>query len=233
MKIKLKLLTLLSTCFFGYAQTSIKPLKVQKGELIFSDDFERKHIGNQWIIKEKFNGAFQISDGSLKGKELKDAGHGSVARAHFSSSDVIIEFDVKFDGVKRFNLVLDDSLCKTVWAGHISRVSFTQNDFRVQDDKTGSMDLKLRKERLKHPENIEEINALLKTKMDIAKFKFNKGKWYHVVITKQGTVLECRIGNVIAQINSEGIGHPNLNKFGPTITGGDVLFDNFKIWAIK
>lgn len=218
---------------FCFGQSSVIPLEVEKGTLIFSDDFERAKIGEQWTIKDKFNGAFLVKDGVLIGKELKDAGHGSVARAHFSFSDVVIEFDLKFNGAKRVNIVMDDSFCKTVFSGHISRVSFSRNDFRVQDDKTGGMDLKVRDKRLKHPEKKEEIKDFLKTKMDVKKFKFKNNEWYHVKITKQGDVLECKIDDVIARIKSDGISHPQLNKFGPTITGGDVEFDNFKVWNIK
>ncbi|TXG36081.1 hypothetical protein [Seonamhaeicola maritimus] len=216
-----------------YGQSPIKPLNVEKGALIFFDDFEREEMVSKWTVKEKFSGAFQIKDGVLVGKELEGAGHGSVARAHFAFSDVVIEFDLKFKSGKRLNIVMDDSLCKTVWAGHISRVAFSRNDFRVQDDKTGSMDLNIRNRRLKHPEKADDIKSFLKSKMDNAKFKFEDGKWYHVVITKIGDVLECKIGHTIVQIKSDGIAHPNLNKFGPTITGGEIHFDNFKIWSIN
>ncbi|TYA78367.1 hypothetical protein [Seonamhaeicola marinus] len=199
---RLSIVALLITIAFGYGQSDVKPLKVLKGELIFSDDFERAQIGDTWEIKDKFNDAFQIKNGALFGKELVDAGHGSVARAHFSFSDVVIEFDFRFKGAKRFNLVMDDSLCKSVRAGHISRVSFSNNDFRVQDDKTGSMNLKVRDKRLKSPDKKEEIKEFLKTKMNVKKLRFEEGQWYHVVITKLGDILECKVGSTIAQIKS-------------------------------
>lgn len=80
------------------------PLEAEKGMLLFSDDFERTQIALDWTIKEKFDGAFSIEEGSLKAKELTDAGHGSVARTSFKFSNVIIEFDVQFNGCKRFNM---------------------------------------------------------------------------------------------------------------------------------
>lgn len=233
MSFKPSIIAFLVGACFCFGQSSGTPLKVEKGTLIFSDDFEKNDLRETWTIKDKFKGAFQVKEGVLIGKELKDAGHGSVARAHFAFSDVVIEFDLKFKGAKRVNIVMDDSLCKSVWAGHISRVSFSQNDFRVQDDKTGSMDLKVRDKRLKYPEKMDEIKAFLKTKMDVKKFAFKNDQWYHVTITKLGDILECKIDDVIASIKSEGVLHPQLNKFGPTITGGDIEFDNFKVWNIK
>ncbi|MGY6647906.1 family 16 glycoside hydrolase [Wenyingzhuangia sp. IMCC45574] len=207
----------------------ITPITATKGKLLFSDDFNRKEIGNQWEIKEKFNGAFTIEKGTLVSKELKHAGHGSVTRAHFNFSDVIIEFDFKFKGGKRFNMVMDDSKCKTVWAGHISRVSFTKNSFYVQDDKTGTMNLEVRKKRKQNP-NSNKLKKLINSKKSIVKHAFKDGEWYHVKIIKKGDILQCNVNNYIAQIQSEGISHPKLNKFGPTITGAAILFDNFKIW---
>ncbi|NIJ45920.1 hypothetical protein FHR24_002391 [Wenyingzhuangia heitensis] len=38
---------------------------------------------------------------------------------------------------------------------------------------------------------------------------------------------------MIVQLKSEGINHLELNKFGPTITGVDILFDNLKIWEAE
>lgn len=212
----------------------VKPLKAKKGELLFSDDFERTEIGENWQISEKFNGAFKIENHALVVKELKDAGHGSVARAHFDFSDVIIEFDLKFEGGDRFNIVMDDSNCKSVWAGHISRVAFNQKrGFKVQDDKTGTMNLEIRNQIKDNPKKKSELKPFLDTKFSEGKMSFVKGSWYHVKITKKGNVLECQVGDVIAQIKSEGIGHPTLNKFGPTVIGGHTVFDNFKIWEIK
>lgn len=220
-------LTLTPNCI-GQEKNNIQ-LNASKGKLLFTDNFERNSIGDLWEIKDKFKGAFQIKNGKLTSKELKNAGHGSVARAHFNFSDVIIEFDFQFKGGKRFNMVMDDSKCKTVWAGHISRVSFSKNSFYVQDDKTGSMNLEVRKKRKKNP-NDKELKKLINSKKSVAKNKFEDNKWYHVKIIKKGTVLQCTVDSKTVQINSKGISHANLNKFGPTITGDAIWFDNFNIW---
>ncbi|RKR12142.1 hypothetical protein CLV91_2265 [Maribacter vaceletii] len=232
-KIKHFIILLVFTTFV-YAQSKvITPLDCKKGELLFSDDFERENIDDKWQIKEKFTNAFYIDKGTLVAKELKNAGHGSVARALFSFSDVIIEFDLMFNGANRLNIVMDDSLCKSVWAGHISRISFNKKGFKVQDDKTGTMNLEIRDKIKDNPKKKLELKEFLNSKLSEAKMVFEEGKFYHVVITKKEDILECKIGDVIAQIKSEGIMHPTLNKFGPTVIGDTIAFDNFKIWEIK
>ncbi|GAA4237936.1 DUF1080 domain-containing protein [Postechiella marina] len=217
---------------FGQSEV-INSLKVEKGNLLFSDDFERKEGLGDWTVHEKFNGAFTINKGKWVTKEIEGAGHGSTARVHFNYKDVVIEFDFKFRGAKRFNIVMDDMACKSVWAGHICRVSFSKNSFTVQDDKTGTMDLKIRNQIKDNPKKKLELKALLDSKKTVVKNTFEDNKWYHVIITKKGAVLECKVDGKIAQIKSEGINHLNLNKFGPTITGADILFDNINMWSIK
>lgn len=214
------------------AQNYTEIINPVKGRLLFSDDFEAGLKNDKWSISDKFKGGFSVVDGVLIGKELKDAGHGSVARASFNFSDVIIEFDVKFSGTERLNIVMDDSNCKEVHAGHISRVSFSKMGFKVQDDKTGSMNLKIQEEIKSNPKRKAELKDFFDSKAGVGKMKFIEGTWYHVIITKIDDTLQCAIGDVVATVKSEGIGHPTLDKFGPTITGGNIHLDNFKIWEV-
>lgn len=208
----------------------VKPLEVVKGELLYSDNFNNKT--ENWTIHEKYSGAFTVENGVWVTKEIEGAGHGSTARIQIDYKNVIIEFDFQFKGGKRFNIVMDDSSCKSVWAGHICRASFSKGGFMVQDDKTGTMNLGIRNQIKNNPEKKNEFKNLLDSKRSFVKTKFNDGEWYHVKITKNNDVLECIVDGKIAQLKSEGIGHKNLNKFGPTITGSDILFDNFYIWKV-
>jgi hypothetical protein len=228
---KIAFLALLVVSVQSFSQ--IKPLKVAKGELLFADDFEAKTTSDKWTIHEKFTGGFEIEEGVWVTKEIEGAGHGSTARLNLSYKDVIIEFDFQFKGGKRFNIVMDDKNCKSVWAGHICRASFSKSSFMVQDDKTGTMNLKIRNQIKDNPKKKQEFKSFLDSKKSFMKTKFLENKWYHVVILKKGDVLECQVNGKIVQIKSEGIGHASLNKFGPTITGANILFDNLKIWKIK
>ncbi len=204
-----------------------------KGKLLFSDDFERPLEDGAWTIKEKFAGAFSIQDGMLVGKELPDAGHGSTIRKALTEPNFILEFDVVFDGGRQFNLVLDDLTCKEVHAGHIARVVFNKRGITVQDDKTGVMNLKIREQRKANPKWKEENQAFLDSKKRFTPHKFTKGVTYHVTITKSGELLHCRVGDTNVSLRSEGIAHPKLSQFGPTITGGNIRFDNFRLWELK
>ena len=227
------IITLLFVVQLNAQKVSIKPLNLEKGKLLFSDDFERKEGLGEWTVHEKFNGAFTTKEGVWVTKEIEGAGHGSTARIQIPYKNVIVEFDFQFKGGKRFNIVMDDSTCKTVWAGHICRASFSKTGFMVQDDKTGTMDLKVRNQIKDNPEKKKEFKELLDSKKSFVKTKLVDGEWYHVRISKKGDIIECQVDGKITQLKSKGIDHRSLNKFGPTITGSDILFDNLKIWKLK
>jgi hypothetical protein len=200
----LAILMLSSSLVMKAQNIHINPLNVEKGELLFSDNFDKPEDDKIWTVHEKFAGAFNKVNGVWVTKEIAGAGHGSTARVHFDYKDVIIEFDFQFKGGTRFNIVMDDRDCKSVWAGHICRASFSKGGFMVQDDKTGTMDLKIRNQIKNNPKKKKELKDFLDAKKSFVKMKFTEGKWYHVVITKHDTVLECKVGGKIAQIKSEG-----------------------------
>lgn len=211
----------------------VQSLNLKKNKLLFKDNFERVEGLGAWSVAEKFDGAFKTSKGVWITKEIEGAGHGSTARIQLDYKDVIIEFDFQFQGGKRFNIVMDDSTCKSVWAGHICRASFSKGGFMVQDDKTGSMDLNIRNQIKDNPEKKKEFKSLLDSKRSFVKTPFKDGQWYHVKITKKNDVLECCVNDKVARIKSEGIDHVALNKFGPTITGAQIWFKNLSIWSVK
>lgn len=235
----IKKISLISTLPFAVLLSSyshadtIVPLTVTKAELLFSDDFSKPLSQGEWSIKGKYKKAFSIENETLKGKELKGAGHGSTARKMIDESNFVLEFDVKFAGAKSFNLVLDDLKDKSVHAGHIARVVFRKNIFSVQDDKTGAMNHELRNQIKKHPQGKAAFKDLLDSKVHSVKYNFDDGQWHHVKIVKQGAVLQCEVGDKIAQLKSAGFAHPNLTQFGPTINGENIYFDNVNLWAIK
>ncbi len=205
----------------------------EKGALLFADDFERRIDDGEWTIKDKYAAAFVIEDGVLIGRELPGAGHGSTTRARIADPDFVMEFDFAFHGGRQFNLVLDDLNCKEVHAGHIARVVFNRRGITVQDDKTGVMNLKIRAARLKNPNWKAQHKNFLESKKRFVSHEFKVGVTYHAVIKKWNDVLYCQVGDTAVQLQSEGIAHPALTQFGPTITGGKIHFDNFKLWAAK
>ena len=86
----------------------------QRGEFLFSDNFERSDLGERQTVIP----AFTVKDGVLFGR-LDRADHGAVGRVHRPMKDVVVEFKFRLEGSKTFNAVFDDRQCKSSHAGHI------------------------------------------------------------------------------------------------------------------
>ena len=109
-------------------------LLAEKGELMFSDDFERTELGDWKVIIP----GFKVEEGVLVGTQDRED-HGSVGRVYVPMKDVIVAFRFKLMGSPTFNVVFDDKNYKGSHAGHICRVAVAGKQIRLGDDKEGVM----------------------------------------------------------------------------------------------
>lgn len=123
----------LLTLLFTISTLAAEPL-AQKGDLLFSDDFERSELGD-WQPPIP---SFAVQNGVLKGWQTCDD-HGAVGRVYRLMKDVVVEFKFMLDGSTGFNAVFDDKNHKGSHAGHSRRVAFAPKQIRIGDDKEGVM----------------------------------------------------------------------------------------------
>ncbi|SMP43749.1 protein of unknown function [Neorhodopirellula lusitana] len=201
---------------------------------VFADDFEREEVGEGYAQGTYGKEAWTLVDGVLIGKQTR-SDHGSVLRKNVKFDNIDLEFDFRFSGGKRFNFVLDDQHEKSVHAGHICRVSISPKRIAVTDDKTGNMNLEVRKQRKSttlSPAEKESLDQLLASKTNAASVDLKKGRWYRLGIRIDGDLLEASLdGKKIAELRSPGIDHPTKSKLGMTVTGSTIDFDNLKIFS--
>ena len=130
----LAILITLAIPTFAFADDVVPGPIAEKGELVFTDDFQRDDLGDWKVIIPDF----RVVDGVLVATQDKED-HGSVGRIYLSMKDVVISFRFKLAGSPRFNLVLDDKNYKGSHAGHICRVAYATKQVRLGDDKEGIM----------------------------------------------------------------------------------------------
>ena len=131
-------------------------------KVAFEDDYEgRTKIGESYTTARGHDDSWSIVDGMLIGKQTKDD-HGAVIRTDLDFDDVDIQFDFRFSGGKSFNFVIDDANEKSVHAGHICRASVFPKHLKIADDKTGSMNLEVRKQREDKNLSTEDAKKLQK-----------------------------------------------------------------------
>ena len=151
--------------------------------------------------------------------------------------DVDIQFDFRFSGGKSFNLVIDDANEKSVHAGHICRASIFPKSLRIGDDKTGSMNLEVRKQRQDKTlstEDAEALQELLARTQSSAKISIKPGEWHTLRIRIRGDIMKAFLdGELVTSLRSPGFDHPTKTKFGFTVNGESIDFDNLVVKRLE
>ncbi len=217
---------LLALLFFITALAA-EPL-APKGELIFTDDFERSDLGD-W---KPLIPSFAVQNGVLKGWQTRDD-HGAVGRVYRPMKDVIVEFKFKLDGSTGFNAVFDDKNHKGSHAGHICRVAFAPKQIRLGDDKEGVMRNDIFEMR-KDPSKKSEADKLLVGRGTATNIAIDPKPWHSVAITILGDHMHVTLdGKPVGDLKSPGIAHETKQSFHFTVNGPGVLFDDVRIRAAK
>ncbi|MEN3944179.1 hypothetical protein WJU23_22950 [Prosthecobacter sp. SYSU 5D2] len=219
-------------CFlapFAAAAADIPAAPVaEKGDSLFTDDFERSILG-EW---KSIIPTFTVGNGVLKGEQTRDD-HGAVGRVYRPMKDVVIEFKFQLIGSTGFNAVFDDQKHKGSHAGHICRIAFSPKHLRLGDDKEGVMRNDIYEMR-KDPAQKAQADKLLEGRNSAFPFTFEQKKWYQATIELAGDQLRVSVdGKPTAYLKSPGIAHETKSSFHFTVNGPGVLFDDVRIWQAK
>jgi len=200
----------------------------QKGELIFSDDFERAELG-EW---KSLIPTFTVEGGTLKGVQTRDD-HGAVGRVYRPMKDVVVEFRFMLEGSTGFNAVFDDQKFKGSHAGHICRVAFSPKQVRLGDDKEGVMRNDVFEMR-KDPVRKAEAEKLLKGRSSSAPTDIRQKTWHRVGIEVVGDQMKVTVdGKPAGSLKSPGIAHETKTSFHFAVNGPGVRFDDVRIWKAR
>ena len=219
---------LFSSSFAATADVPAEPI-VQKGVLLFSDDFQRNELGSAWTSSIK---AFTVVDGVLKGSQMRDD-HGAVGAVQAGFQDGVVEFKFRFEGATGVNAVFDDKDYKGSHAGHICRVALAPKQIRLGDDKEGVMRNDIFAMRTDPARKAERDKLLAGRSVSIGT-TLERGHWYRLVIEIAGDAMRVTLDDKpIGFLKSPGISHPRKGTFHFTVTGKDALFDDVCIWAAQ
>lgn len=208
-------------------KNSPKASNTKGEESTFEDHFDTpESLKNYATLKPA--DAWSVRDGILIANQT-DPSHGCVIRKHINFDDVTMEIKFRFNGGSRFNFVFDDQNEKSVHAAHICRVSLSPKQLRISDDKSGSMNLDIRKRRKQNTLTAEDKETLSAAQTS-APLNLKKGQWYQLQVIIKGDTLEAFIDQKpIVKLKSPGIDHPTFTKLGMTVTGTTIDFDDFKV----
>ncbi len=201
---------------------------VEKGEVVFSDEFTRTDLG-EW---KSIIPTFSVENGALKGWQTRDD-HGAVGRVYRPMKNVVVEFRFQLVGSTGFNAVFDDKEHKGSHAGHICRVTFAPKVVRLGDDKEGVMRNDIFEMR-KTEERKAEAEKLLIGRSSSATAVFEQKTWYRAAIEIIGDQMRVSIdGKPVGYLKSSGIAHETKGSLHFTVNGPGVIFDDVRIWNAK
>ena len=200
-----------------------EPPPLEKGTLIFSDDFSRAELGAAWRITTP---EFKIAAGTLVAMQTQP--HSAVGMVKVGAKDVTVAFRFRLGGASSVNAVFNDRDFKEGHGGHIARVSLSQRQIFLGDDK----------ERLRH--EIEEMRRDPARKAEADKLtagrsigfpvKLDPERWYSLTMAIVGDELSVNLdGKAVGSLKSSGLAHPMKSDFYFSVSGKDARFDDLDI----
>lgn len=199
-KWKVGLVGLMAVTAFG---ADLEPWMMQKGDLVFAEDFEGGLDTNRWTVVK---GMWSVESGVLKGVERADDHHAAVIRCDTPLRNMVIQFDFQFDGGKSFSLSLNDP------SGHNSRVVVTPSDFITRKD----LDKK----------DFRSFSAVLgECAADLS------DGWHTMLVEYCGPEMLARVDDQTFVLGSHPGIDVDRATLGFPVSGVGVCFDNIKVWV--
>jgi len=122
-----------------------------------------------------------------------------------------------------------DPALKTVHVGHIFKVIISPTSVRVVDQKSGEMNLELRKARQAGSLTKEQEQFLLTTSKTFSA-SISTDEWHQVVVTVKGDEFNCTIdGNTMATFQSDGFAHETKSLLR-LLAAHNAWIDDVQIW---
>ena len=207
MNTSLALLFALSSVTFAADPAPPQTRIAQIDRLVLSDSFTGSALAKEWKAAK---GKWEITDGTLRGSELKSDSHGAVLRTPFKLKDLVIAYDVKLDGAKATTLSINGP------KDHLARIIIAPNRFVVQRDDQDH-------------EGPDKAVVFLNKAMEIA-----PGTWHTVVLEMVGDKM---VGTLDGKITGEGsdptFAAKEKTSPGFTVAGESASFRNVRIYTAK
>jgi len=188
------------------AAAELEAVMGEKGKLLVNDDFTGSSLDPAW---KKLKGKWELTDGALKGVELKSDNHPAVIRRDLNAKDLIAQFSFKFDGGKQTSFSLNNE------KGHVCRVVIKPDGFTLMKDadkKAGTKGV-----------------MLASRKVDI-----KPGEWHTMLVEVVGNEMLASLDGGKGKEHLAFGSNPAVNvpktNFGFPASGEGVSFRNVKVW---
>jgi len=180
------------------------PLMTRKGQLIFSEDFAGADIDKKWVRPK---GNWSIVAGALQGGERKEDHYSGSCKVDFEAHDVIVQFDLLFNGASKANFAIDSP------KGHIGRLTIAPNGFTVQKDASST----------------DESDG--RRVLDTSAFDFQAGQWYSMTVEICGEEILAWIDDRHFVVGSDPKFKREKSRIAFGVHGEFIRIDNVKAYV--
>lgn len=211
------------------------------GTLIFEDTFDRTESqelkdepGNEWTTSSdktaKGYKEVDLRDGHMYIYTHAEANHATSVRHAFEFQNGTLGLQFKLDDPDdTLTLNFADMDLKTVWAGHLFKVTISTTEVKITDQKTGEMDLKIRNAR-QDGSITDEQKVIISKKSKTFSHSLNTKQWHQVFVTVNGDELRCTINDqLIGTFHSEGFSHRTKGLLR-LLVAKNAYVDEVQIW---
>lgn len=187
----------------------------QRGKVLLEEAFAGDAVPKGWAAN---TGKLRVSEGSLRASELAADKHVGAFRYRLPVQDTVVQLDFRFDGARVFNLGFDPAPGELKKKGHLYSVVITPTSWQLTEHNDKA-----------NPES--KSKALAK-----AETKFEKGKWYTLVLENKGEQVLVQVaGREPLKVSA-----PDFKVKKPGLVfrmggkdGEEVAIDNVKVWELK
>jgi hypothetical protein len=211
----------------------------EKGELLFSDDFESAEAAKVW---HKVVPTFVVENGALKGTQTRDktipaadgkaaiTAHAAVHGLNIPTRNSVVEVKIRFEGATMIDVEFDDRKFTGSHYGHICRAQVRLTGVTLIDERDGGMRNDIY-EMKKDASRKAEVAKLVAGRSVTYPIRLETGRWYTLVVETVGDEMRVTLdGKPAGFLKSSGISHATKSKIELGVAGKDGLFDDIKVW---
>jgi hypothetical protein len=192
-----------------------EPTLGAKGKLLVEENFDGKEMPQAWSTTA---GRLHVAEGVLVASQDKAAGRLGLFRCEAPFQDAVIQIDFRFDGAQGLNIGSNPAPGELAKKGHLFSVMITPRMWNITEHNNKA-------DRSSQSEALASASAT-----------FEQGKWYTLVLESKGDEVTARVeGKEPLRATSKDfhVKKPGLEFRVLGRSGGEVRFDNLRVWELK
>ena len=199
----------------GLRAADLEPTLGKKGALLLDEKFDGDTLPKGWHAKA---GGLRVAGGALHASQKREAGSLGLFNCELPMQDAAIQIDFKFDGARGINVSVNPSPGELSKHGHLFSVMITPAMWNITEH------------------NDKSDRASRSKALASAPAKFAQGQWHTLLVEFKGGEVVARVEGrepLRASSRDFSVKKPGIEFRVSGRDGGEVSFDNLRVWELK